>query len=66
MLITEYLKRNATLYGEEIALVELFYIGDSLNATRRMLSWQDFERKANRFAHLLLRRGLKKVPKLAY
>lgn len=63
-MITEHLKRNAALYGEDTALVELFYIGDSLTATRRMLSWRDFDRKANRFAHLLLRRGLKKGAKI--
>ncbi|MBQ1210206.1 MAG: acyl--CoA ligase, partial [Clostridia bacterium] len=32
---------------------------------RRELSWQDFERRANRFANLLLSRGLKKGTKVA-
>ncbi len=63
-MITEYLKRNAALYGDETALVELFYIGDSLDATRRTLLWRDFDRKANRFAQLLLQRGIGKGAKV--
>ncbi len=63
-MITEYLEKNAALYGEETALVELFYAGETLDASRRTLSWQDFDRKANRFANLLLQRGLKKGDKV--
>ena len=32
---------------------------------RREMSWQDFDRRANRFANLLLSRGLKKGTKVA-
>jgi acyl-CoA synthetase (AMP-forming)/AMP-acid ligase II len=32
---------------------------------RREITWQDFDRRANRFANLLLSRGLKKGDKVA-
>ena len=32
---------------------------------RREMSWRDFDRKANRFANLLLSRGIKKGTKVA-
>ena len=82
MVITDFLERNARLYGSDIALVELNPTEDrdaavswreaSLveNATpdapyRREMSWQEFERRANRFANLLLSRGLKRGTKVA-
>ena len=81
MVITEYLERNARLYGSEISLVEINPSEERDNAVtwrdfnlienahpdapyRREMSWQDFDRRANRFANLLLSRGLKKGTKV--
>ncbi len=76
MIITDFLERNARLYGGECALVEInpseerdkavtwwdFNLIESASDApyRRELSWKDFDRRANRFANLLLSRGLKK------
>ena len=82
MVITEYLERNARLYGSESALVEInpseerdnavtwrdFNLIENANPDapyRREMSWKDFDRRANRFANLLLSRGLKKGTKVA-
>ncbi len=75
MVITDYLERNARLYGAQISLVEInpseerdnavtwreFNLIENANPDapyRRELSWKDFDRRANRFANLLLSRGL--------
>ena len=82
MVITDYLERNARLYGAESALVEInpseerdnavtwrdFSLIENANPDapyRRELSWKDFDRRANRFANLLLSRGLSKGTKVA-
>ena len=82
MVITDYLERNARLYGSESALVEInpseerdnavtwrdFNLIENANPDapyRREMSWRDFDRRANRFANLLLSRGLKKGTKVA-
>ena len=81
MIITDFLERNARLYGGECALVEINPSEERDKATtwwdfnliesasdapyRRELSWKDFDRRANRFANLLLSRGLKKGTKVA-
>ena len=81
MIITDFLERNARLYGGECALVEInpseerdkavtwwdFNLIESASDApyRRELSWKDFDRRANRFANLLLSRGLKKGTKVA-
>ena len=82
MVITDYLERNARLYGADSALVEInpseerdnavtwrdFNLIENANPDapyRRELSWKDFDRRANRFANLLLSRGLKKGTKVA-
>ena len=82
LVITDFLERNARLYGQEVALVELspseerdkavtwwdFNLIESASPDtpyRRDLSWKDFDRRANRFANLLLSRGLKKGTKVA-
>ena len=82
MVITDYLERNARLYGSDSALVEINPSEERDNAVtwrdfnlienahpdapyRRELSWKDFDRRANRFANLLLSRGLKKGTKVA-
>ena len=82
MIITDFLERNARLYGQESALVEINPSEERDNALtwwdfnliesasqdapyRRELSWRDFDRRANRFANLLLSRGLKRGTKVA-
>ena len=82
MIITDFLERNARLYGQECSLVEInpseerdravtwwdFNLIESASQDapyRRELSWKDFDRRANRFANLLLSRGLKKGTKVA-
>ena len=82
MIITDFLERNARLYGSQSSLVEInpseerdkaatwwdFNLIESAGQDapyRRELSWRDFDRRANRFANLLLSRGLKKGTKVA-
>ena len=81
MVITDFLERNARLYGSEVSLVELnpseerdsvttwwdFNLIESAGKDapyRRELTWKDFDRRANRFANLLLSRGLKRGTKV--
>ena len=82
MVITDFLEKNARLYGSETALVEInpseerdqavtwwdFNLIESAGQDapyRREMSWRTFDRRANRFANLLLSRGLKKGTKVA-
>ena len=81
MPVTEFLERNAKLYPEEVALVEL---NPDEKETRRMtwkeydliepqrfmphrreITWRVFDEKANRFANMLISRGIKKGDKVA-
>ena len=81
MVITEFLERNARLYGSDTALVELNPSQERDSAVtwreasliesagdgapyRRELSWADFDRRANRFANLLLSRGMEQETKV--
>ena len=81
MPITNFLKRNAELYGDEVALVEIApqmlekakvtwkeYALIQPNAEesgRQEMTWMEFDKAANRFANLLLSRGIKKGDKVA-
>ncbi len=81
MPITEALVRNAQLYPDEIALVEInpFFEPASRitwreyslmqpepgQTFRRQITWKEFDIKANRFANFLLTRGCKKGDKVA-
>ncbi|MCR5418385.1 MAG: acyl--CoA ligase [Lachnospiraceae bacterium] len=80
MPVTEFLKRNAKLYPDEVALVELNpevedtrriswkeyeLIEPSPQPYRREITWKVFDEKANRFANLLISRGIKKGDKVA-
>jgi long-chain acyl-CoA synthetase len=56
MTITEMLARNARLYPDSPALIE---ITPSQNL-RRVITWKEFENNANRFANALIARGVKK------
>ena len=81
MPITELLDRNSREHGSEICLVEINpevtevrrvtwkeYDLIEANPTthyRREITWNVFEEKANRFANMLLSRGVKKGDKVA-
>ncbi len=81
MLITDVLARNAQLYGDEVCLVgcnpevkekhEVTWREYELMETnpfehsRREMTWRQFDRAANRFANLLLSRGIDKGAKVA-
>lgn len=81
MPVTDFLERNAKLYSDETALVELNpEMPDSRRLTwkdydlieptkqapyRREISWGVFNEKANRFANMLISRGIKKGDKVA-
>jgi len=82
MVITDFLERNARLFGSDIALVEVNPTEGRDNAVtwreaslieeaspdapyRREMSWAEFDRRANRFANLLLSRGTTRGTKVA-
>ncbi|MBO5036328.1 MAG: acyl--CoA ligase [Clostridia bacterium] len=81
MPITDFLEKNAKLYPNDIALVEInpekkpshpitwreYSLIESApgGKYRREMSWRDFDIKANRFANLLLTRGVRKGDKVA-
>ena len=82
MVITDFLERNARLYGDEVALAEINPSEERDNAVtwrdfslientrsdlpyRREITWRHFDENANRFANLLLSRGVKKGQKVA-
>ncbi len=81
MVITELLSRNAALYGDEVCLVcvnpevkekrEVTWREYELMETnaheysRREITWRLFDEGANRFANLLLSRGIGRGDKVA-
>lgn len=81
MPITEFLVRNAVLYPNDTALVEInpqfksesritwreysLMQPEPGEPFRREMTWGEFDKKANRFANLLLTRGCKKGDKIA-
>ena len=80
MPVIDFLERNVKLYGNETALVELnpeiketrrmtWKEYDLIQPTtdepyRREITWNVFNEKANRFANMLLSRGVKKGDKV--
>ncbi len=80
MVITELLERNARLYGNEAALVEInpteehdaahtwrefnLIEADAEQPYRREMTWREFDIRANRFANLLLTRHVKRGDKV--
>ena len=80
MPITELLERNAKNFGDDVALVEVNpEIKEKRRVTwkeyeliepnpichyRREITWKVFDEKANRFANMLLQRGVKKGDKI--
>ncbi len=80
MPITQYLIDNAEKYPNEVCLVEInpeaeetphvwsenaLVEGERGVSYRRVMTWEDFNRKSNRFANLLLSRGIGKGDKVA-
>ena len=81
MPITEFLEKNARVYPNEVALVEVnpacsphalttwreFSLTEPSQSGkyRREMTWREFDVKANRFANLLLTRGVKRGDKVA-
>ncbi|MDD7516959.1 class I adenylate-forming enzyme family protein [Ruminococcus flavefaciens] len=80
MPITELLERNADLYGNDVALVE---VNPEITEVRRItwkeyeliepnpechyrreITWKVFDEKANRFANMLIERGVHKGDKV--
>jgi len=60
MNISEMLKRNASMYPDDVALIEL--IPDQNK--RKEISWLEFDDRANRIASALQQRGIKKGDKV--
>ena len=81
MPITEFLEKNASLYKDDVSLVEInpelhsktlvtwkefsLIEPSSRNGIRSEITWGDFDKKANRFANFLLSRGIKKGDRVA-
>ncbi len=81
MPVTELLERNAKLYGDEVALIELnpeendtrrasWKESDLIQKSRftpyrRQITWSVFNEKSNRVANMLISRGIKKGDKVA-
>ncbi len=81
MPITEILKKNSDFYPNDVALVEINPKLENQTRTtwreyslieakphgdyKDEITWSDFNKKANRFANLLLSRGIKKGDKVA-
>ena len=81
MPITEYLIRNAFLHGNEVALTEINpAIRENHGVTwhefdlvepnpakryRREMTWREFNELSNRFAHMMLERGIGRGNKIA-
>lgn len=81
MPITEFLENNARLYPDDISLVEInpqvndgarhtwkessLIEASRVDSARSEITWKDFDKRANRFANLLLSRGIKKGDRVA-
>ena len=81
MIITDLLERNAKEFADDVALVEInppleekqrltwkeyaLIEGSNKDVFRSEITWKEFNKKANRFANLLLSRGIKKGDKVA-
>lgn len=81
MPITEILEKNASLYPDDVALVEINPRSDdkkkvtwreyslietsTVDSFRSEITWGEFDKRSNRIANLLLSRGIKKGDKVA-
>ena len=80
MPITEFLERNAREFGSDVALVEInpelkeknkhtwkdYSLVETLPSEehRKEITWAEFDKSANRFANLLLSKGVKRGEKI--
>ena len=80
MPVTEYLTRNAWLYRDDVALVEVNPVNREEHESswlefdlvetnpsklyRREITWKQFNERANRFAHMLMDAGVRKGDKV--
>ena len=62
MNVAEMLARNARMYSDETALIELV----PGNKVRNEISWKEFDERANRIANALISRGVKKGDKVLH
>ena len=80
MPITAILEKNAKLYPDDISLVEVnpkskseggplcgaySFADPDRGAERNEITWKEFDERANRFANLLISKGIKKGDKVA-
>ena len=81
MPITKLLEKNAELYADDSALVEInpqvmehsrvtwkeyaLIESNRMEPGRSEITWKEFDKRANRFANLILSRGIKKGDKVA-
>ena len=81
MTIVDVLEQNSRSYGDEVCLVEInpevkeirrvtwkeyeLIEPNPMTHYRREITWRVFDEKANRFANLLISRGIKKGDKVA-
>ncbi len=81
MPITDILQKNADFYPNDVSLVEInpklenqtrmtwreysLIEANPFESYRKEITWSDFNKKSNRFANLLLSRGIKKGDKVA-
>lgn len=81
MTIVDLLEMNARAYNDEVALVEInpeekevkrlswmeadLVEPNPMHSYRREITWGVFDEKANRFANMLIQRGIKKGDKVA-
>ena len=81
MPITDVLIKNASLYGEDVSLIEInpeleekrgvtwneydLVETNPIETYRREITWRQFNERTNRFAHMLLARGVSKGQKVA-
>ncbi len=81
MPITDILNKNADFYPSDVSLVEInpkmeeqtrmtwreysLIVTNPNEVYRKEITWSEFNKKANRFANLLLSRGIKKGDKVA-
>ena len=81
MPITDILQKNADFYPNDVSLVEInpklenqtrmtwreysLIEANPFEAYRKEITWSEFNKKSNRFANLLLSRGIKKGDKVA-
>jgi acyl-CoA synthetase (AMP-forming)/AMP-acid ligase II len=60
--IAEILARNARMYPDDVALVERI----PAEKKRFEITWKEFDERANQFANVLIKKGIKKDDKVVH